>query len=75
MEMMTELTSTNKNHRVTAFFLLAYAITWGIGSFAIFFPAQFKAIFGELTDSNPIAILALAAPTISAAILTLAREG
>lgn len=57
---MAELTSTNKNHQVTAFFLLTFAITWGIGIFAIFFPGQFQALFGELNGSNPIAIRAVA---------------
>ena len=64
-----------KRHQVTAFFIITYAITWGIGAFAILFSTQFKRIFGELTYFNPMAILAVAAPTISATILTVAWQG
>jgi membrane protease YdiL (CAAX protease family) len=60
---------------LTLFFLLTFAITWGIGTFAIFLPEQFQAVFGELTDTNPMYYLAVAAPTISATIMTLSREG
>ena len=64
-----------KRHQVTTFFIITYAITWGIGAFAILFPTQFKQIFGELTYFNPMAILAVAAPTISATILTVVWQG
>jgi hypothetical protein len=57
------------------FFIFTYAITWGIGAFAIFLPAQFQAVFGDLTGYNPVAFVAVAAPTISATILALAQEG
>jgi hypothetical protein len=57
------------------FFLLTYAITWGLAAFAMLLPAQFQALFGELTEFSPIYFLAVAAPTISATVLTLLREG
>lgn len=57
------------------FFLITFGITWGLGAFAIFLPTQFQALFGEMTGSHPLYILAVAAPTIAATILTLAREG
>jgi len=38
-----------KRHQVTTFFIITYAITWGIAAFAILFSTQFKQIFGELT--------------------------
>ncbi len=72
--MSTQLTRS-RNAGLIPFFILTYVITWGIGIFVILFPAQFKAIFGEITGFNPIAILAVAAPTISATILVLVREG
>lgn len=65
----------HKGHQLTAFFILTFAITWGIGAFAILLPTQFRAIFGELTGFNPLFILAVAAPTISATISTLVWEG
>ena len=64
-----------KCHQVTTFFIITYAITWGIAAFAILFSTQFKQMFGELTYFNPMAILAVAAPTISATILTAAWQG
>jgi uncharacterized protein len=64
-----------KIHRLTAFFVLTFAITWGIGAFAIFLPAQFRNLFGEISDTHPLYYIAVAAPTISASILALAWEG
>ena len=57
------------------FFLLTFLITWGLGALAIFLPAQFQALVGELTDTSPIYFLAIAAPTISATVVTFARDG
>jgi hypothetical protein len=70
-------TRSNEQHRdlLIPFFLLAFLITWGIGVLAIFLPAQLQALVGELTDTSPIYFLAIAAPTISATILTFARDG
>lgn len=64
-----------KNHQLILFFALTYAITWGIGAFALVLPEQTRAIFGDLNGSNPLFILAVAAPTLSATLLTLAWEG
>jgi uncharacterized protein len=68
---------SNEQHRdlLIPFFLITFLITWGIGAFAIFLPAQFQALVGELSDTSPIYFLAIAAPTISATILTFARDG
>lgn len=71
--------STQSNNQRTdsllSFFLLTFLITWGFGALAIFLPAQFQALFGELTETSPIYFLAITAPTISATILTFARDG
>ncbi len=71
--------STNLNNQqkksLIPFLLLAFLITWGIGAFAIFLPAQFQVLIGELTDTSPIYFFAIAAPTISATILTFANDG
>ena len=42
---------------------------------AILYPEQFRRLFGELNYRNPVALLAIAAPTISATILTAAWQG
>ena len=57
------------------FFILTFAITWGLGAIAILLPGQFEALFGKLTDTHPLYFVAVAAPTISATLLTLASEG
>jgi hypothetical protein len=57
------------------FFILTFLITWGLGALAIFLPVQFQTIFGDLTDTSPMYFLAIAAPTISATILTFAQDG
>jgi membrane protease YdiL (CAAX protease family) len=72
---MNKITDWIKRHQIAAFFLLTFLITWGFGALAIFLPAQFQALFGELTDTSPIYFLAIAAPTISATIMTFARDG
>jgi membrane protease YdiL (CAAX protease family) len=54
---------------------LTFAITWGLGACVIFFSEPFRALFGELTGFHPLYILAVAAPTLAATMLTLAWEG
>ena len=72
---MTTNTSHTPKDSLVPFFIITYAITWGIGAVAIFLPEQFRALFGELSDQHPLYYVAVAAPTISATILSLAREG
>jgi membrane protease YdiL (CAAX protease family) len=72
--MSTELNYGQKDSLIP-FFLLTFLITWGLGALAIFLPVQFQALVGELTETSPIYFLAIAAPTISATILTFARDG
>jgi membrane protease YdiL (CAAX protease family) len=69
------LTSWFQSHQVTSFFIITYAITWGIGLLAILYPEQFRRLFGELNYRNPVALIAIAAPTVSATILTAAWQG
>lgn len=66
---------TLEPRQLTVFFILTFILTWGLGALAIFLPVQFQALVGELTDTSPIYFLAIAAPTISATILTFARDG
>jgi hypothetical protein len=75
ISIMTRRPIRIKEHQIVVFCLLTFAITWGLGACAIVFPARFRALFGELTGSHPLYILAVAAPTIAAIILTLAWEG
>lgn len=70
---MTTILKNRQKDSLTPFFLLTFLITWGLGALAIFLPVQFQALVGELTDTSPIYFLAIAAPTISATILTFAQ--
>ncbi|NTU56077.1 MAG: hypothetical protein HGA79_07495, partial [Anaerolineales bacterium] len=66
---------TLEPRQLTVFFILTFILTWGLGALAIFLPVQFQALVGELSDTSPIYFLAVAAPTLSATILTFARTG
>ena len=52
-----------------SFFALAFGLTWGIAALLILFPAQIEAIFGELSTTNPLFILAVYAPGIAGVFL------
>ena len=51
------------------FLLITFGLTWGLASLLLFFNDQIVAIFGEVSPSNPIYILAVYAPAIAAFIL------
>lgn len=54
---------------VYPFFLISFGLTWGLASLLIFFNDQIVAVFGEVSSSNPLFILAVYAPAIAAFIL------
>ena len=72
--MLKNLNNQQKDSLIP-FFLLTFLITWGLGALAIFLPAQFQALFGELKDTSPIYFFAIAAPSISATILAFVQDG
>ena len=51
------------------FLAITFALTWGIASLLIFFNDQVVAIFGEITSSNPLFILAVYAPAFASVFL------
>lgn len=51
------------------FILISFGLTWGIASLLIFFHDPVVAIFGEISPSNLLYILAVYAPAIAAFIL------
>lgn len=61
-------TSINVN-AVYPFMLITFGLTWGIASLMIFFNEQFIAVFGEVSPSNPMYILAVYAPAFAAFLL------
>jgi len=68
-----------KRHPLLAFFLITFAITWGLGSLIIIFSPQFTALFGELNLHKPFYRaywhLAVYGPPISAFIVIASTNG
>ncbi len=64
-----------RKHPLLAFFVLTFAITWGLGACFALFPAQLKAVFGEITPANPLFFVAVYAPSISALVVTAYTAG
>jgi membrane protease YdiL (CAAX protease family) len=57
------------------FLVLTFGLTWGIAALLILFSDQIVAIFGEITASNPLFILAVYSPGIVAVLLILRHYG
>jgi len=57
------------------FFGLTFMVTWSIGIVALFFPSQLEAIFGPLSEGNPLFFLAVFSPTLTSLLLTGFIEG
>jgi membrane protease YdiL (CAAX protease family) len=57
------------------FVVFAFAITWGVIGFYIFFPKQAVALFGQISGSHPLFFLATWAPAISALVLIFFHGG
>ena len=57
------------------FFALTFAFTWGLAALVVLLPGLFESLFGKLSASSPIFILAVAGPSLMATILTFARDG
>ena len=59
-----------KRRPLLAFFTLTFGLTWGLGACFALFPAQLTAIFGKVSVTNPLFMLAVYAPSISAIVVT-----
>lgn len=57
------------------FLALTFGLTWGIGSLLFLFNEQLTAIFGEISTSNPLIILAVYAPGFAGVFLVLWHYG
>jgi len=60
---------------LVAFFIIAFAITWGVIGSYIFWPDAVSARFGEISGSHPFFFLATWAPAIAAFAVVLMRGG
>ncbi|MGE5374526.1 MAG: hypothetical protein ACM3XO_05665, partial [Bacteroidota bacterium] len=57
------------------FFVITFALTWGLAALLLFFYDQIVAIFGETNASNPLFILAVYAPGFAGIGLVLWHYG
>jgi membrane protease YdiL (CAAX protease family) len=71
--------SVTTRDRVTqplvAFFILTFVIGWGVLAMLILFLDQIEAVFGEVTSTNPVFILAVYSPAIAAVALVWRHGG
>lgn len=58
-----------------SFFVMTFAITWGLAALFFIFPRFFTGILGPVSAGNPIFVLAVWVPTISGFILTAVTTG
>jgi uncharacterized protein len=57
------------------FFIITFSLTWGVAALLIFFYDQVVAIFGEISMTNPLFILAVYAPGFASIFLVLRQYG
>ena len=60
---------------LASFLALTFGLSWGIILLAILFPEQIFAIFGEVSRTNPLFILAVYAPGIAGVLLVWRHYG
>ncbi|MFZ5941831.1 MAG: type II CAAX prenyl endopeptidase Rce1 family protein [Bacteroidota bacterium] len=60
-----------KKHPLLWFFLLTFLITWGLAGLFFGFQPFYERIFGKISATNPVFILAVWGPNIAAVIMTL----
>ena len=58
-----------KTKTLVPFLAITFGLTWGIAALLILFTDQVTAIFGEITSSNPLFILAVYAPGFTSIFL------
>ncbi len=71
---MSDQTTSARQGGLIPFFVLTFLITWGIAAFLFLLPGPFEALFGKISMSSPIFVFAVAAPTISATVITYVRS-
>jgi len=64
-----------KTKTLIPFLAISFGLTWGIAILLIFFTDQVVAIFGEITERNPLYILAVYSPGIAGIFLVWRHYG
>lgn len=57
------------------FLALTFGLTWGLAGAFLLFPTQIEAIFGPVSQTNPLFIVAVYAPAIAALYLVIRHHG
>ena len=55
--------------KIVIFLIITFGLTWGIAAILILFPDQVTSLFGELSMSNPLFILAVYSPGFAGVLL------
>jgi membrane protease YdiL (CAAX protease family) len=61
--------------RLTPFFVLAFAVTWGVGGLWLLFPKPLTALFGPFAYGSPAYLVAACGPSLAGLALTFAEGG
>ncbi|RPJ52173.1 MAG: CPBP family intramembrane metalloprotease [Chloroflexi bacterium] len=64
-----------KTNTLTPFLALTFSLTWGLAVLLFLFYDQIVAIFGEVSSTNPLFILAVYSPAIAGVFLVLLHFG
>jgi membrane protease YdiL (CAAX protease family) len=64
-----------KTKTLVAFLVLTFGLTWGLAALPILFYDQVVAIFGEISPSNPLFILAVYSPGVAGVFLVWCHYG
>jgi uncharacterized protein len=64
-----------KKRPLLSFFILTFAITWGLGACYALFPKPLAALFGPISNANPLFYVAVYAPSLSALLVTVYANG
>ncbi|MFN3972812.1 MAG: CPBP family intramembrane glutamic endopeptidase [Gemmobacter sp.] len=60
---------------LTPFFVLTFALTWGLGAALVVFPEQITAIFGALSVTNPLYLIMTWSPGLVGLLLVVMTTG
>lgn len=61
--------------RLSRFFVLTFAVSWGVGGLWLLFPKPLTALFGPFSYGSPPYLVAACAPSLVGVALTAAEEG
>ena len=69
MNLVSKIPTTITNKTLGSFLAITFGLTWGLAILLILFTDQIVAIFGEVSPTNPLFILAVYAPGIAGVFL------